>query len=100
MDEGAAVVVTEDGAEGRPHSEDDTPQNYIKAMDSADSKYLDTFATNCEESECLDTPMLTTLTSACFAAVSPICFPENTIVYLDFLILMYTVWKHNHNYFY
>lgn len=42
MDEDAAAAFTEDGAEGRPRSEDDAPQNYVKATETADSKYLDT----------------------------------------------------------
>lgn len=75
MDEGAAAAFTEDGAEGTPLSADHTPQDNIKAMETADSKYLDTFATNCEESECLDTPVLTTLTSACFAAICRVWAP-------------------------
>lgn len=73
MDEDAAAAFTEDGAEGRPHSEDDAPQNYVKAMETTDSKYLDKFATNCEDSEFSAAPVLTTLTSACFAAISLVC---------------------------
>lgn len=90
MDEGAAAAFTGDGGEGRPHSEDD--QNYIKAIETADSKYLDTFTTNCEESECLDTPMLITLTSACFAAISPVCPPLPRKYYCLFkFLLMHTL---------
>lgn len=49
MDEGAAAALSEDGAEGRPHGEDDTPRNYSKATETADSKFLDTSATNFEQ---------------------------------------------------
>lgn len=38
MDECVAAATTEDGAEGRPHGEDDKDQNYIKAKDVVDSK--------------------------------------------------------------
>lgn len=76
MDEGAAAALPEDGAEGRAHRDDATPQNHSKATETAGSKYLDTSATNCEESERLDTPALTTLTSACFAAISPVGPPK------------------------
>lgn len=96
MDEDAAAAFAEDGAEGRPHGEDDAPQNYVKSTETADSKYLDTFATNCGTAECSAVPVLTTLTSACFAAIS-LVFPAKI---LHLLIRMYKVWKHYRRYCY
>lgn len=98
MDEVAAAF-TEDAAERRLHSKDDTSQIYIKTTDTADSKYLNIFATSCEESECSDTPMLTILASACFATtISPVCPPTRLNVYCGHAIFSVHIFWINYLY--
>lgn len=60
MDGGAAAALPGDGAEEGAPREDAAAQNHRKDAETAASKYLDTSATNWEESERLDRTVLTT----------------------------------------